>query len=237
MRKARRAATTWVDGLYTPRYTVTGDSGGGGIGIGGNALAGGPAGAINPTAANSIQQTESLRRGFVGIEFRPNAFVWRVLGTRNVLAPLNGAALGWPYETERNFGPSGLSVASDRWDVRHAVLLEGALKVENQGFRTVTIYVDYQTQQPLYWITRGPRRRLLDVGVLVYRYSGDRARYPTWEDGSPALVFDPVAASFLDVAGGSGSGWRRESYDVVSIPSGEGEIERLSSVSALSRGH
>ena len=31
MRKPRRAATTWVDGIFTPRYTVSGDDGGGGF--------------------------------------------------------------------------------------------------------------------------------------------------------------------------------------------------------------
>ena len=35
-----------------------------------------------------------------------------------MLAPLNATRPGWPDEPDRNYGPSGLSVATDRWDVR-----------------------------------------------------------------------------------------------------------------------
>ena len=40
---------------------------------------------------------------------------------------------------------------------------------------------------------------------------------PDWPSGEPANVFDPVAAVFYYVPG-RGSGWRRESYDVRSLP-------------------
>src|SRR5690606_22173418 len=87
MRKARRAATPWVDGLYTPSYARSGDQGGGGVPFGSTPY--GPAGSIQPTAGISIAATENLRRGFVGLTFRPNAYVWRLVAERPVLAPLN----------------------------------------------------------------------------------------------------------------------------------------------------
>ena len=34
MRKPRRAASAWIDGLYMPRYTVSGESAGGPVPIG-----------------------------------------------------------------------------------------------------------------------------------------------------------------------------------------------------------
>jgi len=97
--------------------------------------------------------------------------------------------------------------------------------------------VDYQTQQPLYVMTRRKvGQQLLEVGILLHRYSGDLSRYPAWPDGQKALVFDPVAAVFFDTADG-GSGWRRESYDVTSVPPPEDDLRRLTTPNYLERGH
>jgi hypothetical protein len=120
MRKMRRAASAWVDGIYMPRYRLGGDGGGGGLPIGGGAYDG-PQGSVNPTAGESIQVTENLRVGFTGLALRPNGYVWRVRGEREVIAPLNVAWPGYPIVRDRNFGPHGLSIGSDRWDVRWAV--------------------------------------------------------------------------------------------------------------------
>lgn len=231
MRKMRRAAAPWVDGFYTPRYRVSGDSGGGAMPIGGGEF--GPTGAIQPTAGESIAVTENLRRGFTGLALRPNAYVWRVLGEREVLAPLNATRTGYPTDAERNFGPSGLSVGSDRWDVRYAVVIQGAARTRGGEFDTLTLYVDYQTQQPLYVITKRGRGRLVDVGILVHRFSGDVAGYPPWPDGEKAQVFDPVAAVFHAA---DGSGWRRESYEIRSTPADPALRRRFLSPDFLIRG-
>jgi hypothetical protein len=234
MRKVRRAATAWIDGVYVPRYRVAGDSGGGGVPLGGGLA---PGGAINPTAGESIASTENLRRGFEGLALRPNAYVWRVLGEREVLAPINITRTGYPDDETRNFGPSGLSVGNDRWDVRWAVVIQGALKERGRDFDLLTLWIDYQTQQPLYVIAK--RRRggqLLEVGIQLHRFSGDVLRYPPWPDGSNAYVFDPVGAVFYDAADG-GSGWRREAYDLLSIPRSPEDLRRMASPAHLTRGH
>ncbi len=238
MRKVRRAAATWVDGLYMPRYRVTGESAGGGIGVGGGGSSGyAPGGVIAPNAGSSIAITENLRRGFTGLAIRPNAYVWRVRGEREVLAPLNITRPGYPLEPDRNYGPSGISVGSDRWDVRYAVVIQGLARQLGGDFDTVTLYVDYQTQQPLYYITkkRGGGR-LVEVGILIHRFSGDNSRYPRWPSGELAYVFDPVAAAFFDAADG-GSGWRREAYDVTSIPPDPRDQREMLSADFLLRGH
>jgi hypothetical protein len=229
MRKQRRAATGWVDGLYVPTYT------GGAEGAGGGMALGGDRGAINPTAGLSITVSEDKGHGLTGLSIRPNAYLWRYRGERTVLAPLNASRPGYPKEPKRNYGTSGLSLANDRWDVRYAVIIEGAIRTSGSGVRAVEIWVDYQTQQPLYWITRSSRRRLQDIGILVHRFSGDVA-YPEWPGGIPASVFDPVAASFYDALAGGG-GWRRESYDLVSTPFNEAERRRMTSADDLSKGH
>ena len=231
MRKVRRSATPWVDGLFTPRYRVSGDGGGGGIPIGGGEY--GPTDTVNPTSAMSAQVSEYLRRGFATLALRPNAYVWRLLGEREVLAPINSAHAGYPMNPERNYGPSGLSIASDRWDVRQAVVIEGLARFRDQ-FKTLTVYVDYQTQQPLYLVRRGDKHRILDVGIAVHRFSGDVGGYPVFGDGITANVFDPVAEVFYVTA--DDSGWRRESWDVKSVPTADTVQRRFTSTDFLMRG-
>ncbi len=231
MRKVRRAASGWVAAPFPPRARNAGDAAGGGI------INGRDQGAINPTAGESAATTENLRRGFEGLAVRPNAYHWRLLTEREVLAPINVTRSGYPLDANRNFGPSGLSVGNDRWDVRYAVVIQGASKERGRDFDLVTFYVDYQTLQPLYMITkRRQGARLTEVGILLHRFSGDQMRYPTWPNGEPAHVFDPVGAVFFDVADG-GSGWRRESYDGRSLPLERADVERITTLGTLERGH
>jgi hypothetical protein len=228
MRKVRRAAINWVDGLYVPRYSVTGDGGGG-------QLSYGAGGAISPTAGHSIAVSEDMRRGMTGIALRANAYLWRVLGETDVLAPINASQSGYPTVPDRNFGPSGLSFADDRWDLRRAVILEGAIRANNLDVAYLKIYLDYQTSQPLYWITRTSRQRLLDVGALAYHFSDDLLPAPEWPGGVPASTFLPVAAAFYD-AGARAGGWRRESYEMDTTPAGHDQQRAMTTSDSLSRG-
>ncbi|MFP6640891.1 MAG: DUF1329 domain-containing protein, partial [Myxococcota bacterium] len=231
LRKVRRAGTPWVDGVYMPRFTVAGQS----QGTGGMALGGGRGG-INPGAGPSLAISEHAREGLTGMFFRPNAYQWRLRGETTVLAPLNGDNLGWPQVEGRNYGYSGLSVAGDRWDVRHAMVIEGALRERSETIRTLTIYIDYQTLQPLYWITRTDNGRLVEVGILVHRFTGDMPDYPTWAANEPTLVFEPVAASFFNALAGRG-GWMRESYDLRSVPVSAPIADRMTTTGAINRRH
>ena len=99
-----------------------------------------------------------------------------------MLAPLNANVPGFPVNGDRNYGPSGLSVATDRWDVRWAVVLEGRARqvVDDVGY--VRLWIDWQTGQPLYYIAERPNHLMLDFGILVHRWSGDLPDYPEWPD-------------------------------------------------------
>ncbi len=233
MRKPRRSATPWVDGLFVPSYRVSSPEGGGGVPFGSNQY--GPTGSIQPTAGIQAGTSEHIRRGFVGAAIRPNAYSWRLIGEREVLAPINSSNPGWPENPERNFGESGLSVGGDRWDVRYAVVIEGAARQKRGDVGFVELWIDHQTGQLLYYIARKPNRLILDIGVLVHRFSGDDPRYPGWPNGEKAYVFDPVMASFYAVIEG-GTGWRRESYDAVSLPLPEGKMKGITSTSSLIQG-
>lgn len=239
LRKPRRAASTWTDGLYTPRYSVSGVEGGGGSvpfqTDAGTEFTPGRLEAIAPTGGLLLAATEDIRKGFTGMALRPNAYEWTLLGMREVLAPLNARAEGWPVVGDRNYGHTGLSVASDRWDVRYAVVIRGRSRRVIDHVASVTLWIDYQTQQPLYFISRRKNGFLLDIGILVHRFSGDRAGYPAWPGGERARVFDPVAAVFYYVPGG-GAGWRRESYDVQSVPVDPGKLRKLTSTDELIKG-
>jgi hypothetical protein len=161
--------------------------------------------------------------------------VWRVVGEREVLAPLNASVVGYPTNPDRSYGPSGLSVATDRWDVRWAVVIEGRARQVIDDLGYVRLWIDWQTGQPLYYMADRPNRLLLDVGILVHRWSGDRADYPDWPGVGRVGVFDPVGAVFFDAANGR-SGWRRESYDLISIPVDPVELRKMSGVDALEHG-
>jgi hypothetical protein len=135
---------------------------------------------------------------------------------------------------DHNYGPYGLSPASDRWDVRWAVVLEGRALARNQDFSTLVLYVDHQTQQLLYLVTKANLGRILDVGIPLNRYSEDTLNYPGWPDGERAQLFDPVGEIFYRVA--DDTGWRRESYDVRSTPAEERVSRRFTSTDFLVRG-
>jgi len=216
--KVRRAATQWIDGLYLPRHGEPG----GAIRSGGAAVSAGAA-------------TDHVPRGFTGLSIRPNAYVWRVLGPREVIAPLNAVKSGYPSDPQRSFGPSGLSLADDRWEVRQAIAIQGALRERGRGHDWLTLYIDTQTQQPLYVITeRRGSQRVAEVCILAHRWSGDLPGYAKWPDGEEAAVFDPAAAVCVDES--NGTGWRRESYDARSLPLAPDEMQRVTSLGNLERG-
>ena len=233
MRKVRRSATAWVDGMYTPSYRAGNSWSGGSVATGSNGFA--PTGAVSLSSALSAAATEHLPVGFNDLSIRPNAYRWRLLGMREVLAPINGVRSGYPENPARNFGTSGLSVGSDRWDVRYAVVIEGKIRNGEQGFDTLTAYVDHQTHLPLYLITRRDGGLIVDVGIPVHRYSGDVADYPNGPGADRALVFDPVAAVYYRAADG-GSGWRRESYDVRSVAPSRSTLREMITTDTLLRG-
>ena len=119
--------------------------------------------------------------------------------------------------------------------LHRTVVVEGRAKqiVENVGY--VKLWIDWQTGQPLYYMADRPSRRPLDVGILVHRWSGDRSDYPDWPGLGRVGLFDPVAAVFFDAATGRG-GWRRESYDLLSIPVDPKKLRKMITVDSLTQG-
>jgi hypothetical protein len=262
-RRVERLASARVDGLFVPAFSVGGmpdqqlaipGAGGGAVSAGGSgsgalggqlgagASGGGPGGSGGGVSGLPVAQSSAVDRGlesgFGALALRPNLFEWRVVGVRDVLAPINIAAPVYPEAKERSFGPSGLALA-DRWELRRALVLEArdrrASGAAQGGARTVW-YLDLQTLAPLYTVQHDASGAPLSVGIHAGRWSEDRSDYPRWSDDAarPVRVLDSVAELHLPLGGGDG--WRRESWDVVAIaPTGEA-LEQLLSVAPLQRG-
>jgi len=236
-RRVRRLPSQGVEGLFMPSFSVgtvaartLAVTGAPGDGTGGAAVSAG--------VASGSDTLQTRRSGFEGLETRPHLYEHRVLGVQDVLAPLNAKTPMFPEAAERAFGPWGLSFASDRWDLRRALVLEGRIKERKGGEHTARFvkYVDLQTLHPLYYVAYDARGEIVDVGVFVGRWSEDRPDYPKWPDdpARPARVIDSAGAAFANLAE-SGS-WRRESWTLHSIPPSSEEIRRLVSVGNLTRG-
>ena len=237
-RRVRRIPAVDIEGLYMPSFSVGVQpsqqlmvgSGAGSFG-GGVAAAGAPSG----VGGGTIQ---TKRSGFEGLEIRPVLWSYRVVGVEDLLAPINIAAPVYPAEANREFGPWGLSFASDRWDLRRVLVLEARVKGQ-PGFRgesRLTMYVDLQTLVPLYYISYSSKEEPIDIGVFASRWSEDRPDYPKWPDDPqrPVRVVDSVGAAFANLA--EEGSWRRESWDLVSTPPPEAELKKLESSTDLTKG-
>ena len=234
-RRVRRLPGTGIEGIYMPSFSVgvvkpavvaglgggTGGSGGGAAGVGG-------------AVAGSIT---TKRSGFEGVEMRPVLYEMRVLGVQDVLTPINASTASFPEDPERDFGPWGLSFANDRWDLRRAVVLEGAARSERGGEQVVRFiqYVDLQSLAPLYYASWDSRDEVIDVGMHVGRWSEERKDYRPWPDDEerPIRVIDTVGASFANIS--VDGGWRRESWRIVATPPPDQEFKRSLSVSNLTK--
>jgi hypothetical protein len=215
-RRVRRAPPLDVDGLFIPSYTRGAITGGGKLAL--------PDAGVS-TPDPSIALGEHWRRGFTGLLLRPNAYRFRVVDVRDVIAPINSQIDGYPEERERSYGPSGLSLASDRWEIRRAVVIEGVRKRVQDRLEKLTLWVDALTSQPLYLISRRPNGLIYEVGIFMGRYSGDdlgRARWDGNDEEFGAIL--PVAQSFWVIADQS---WLRESFDLRMDPMTKDERRRV----------
>jgi hypothetical protein len=235
----RRIPAADIEGLHMPSFSVgvvpskqlVVGSGGGGFGSGGVSAAGSPSG----VGGGTIQ---TKRSGFEGLEIRPVLWSYRVVGVQDLLAPINVAAPMYPAEPNREFGPWGLSFASDRWDLRRTLVLEARVKGEPsyRGESRLVMYVDLQTLVPLYYISYSKKEEPIDIGIFAGRWSEDRPDYPRWPDdpARPVRVIDSVGAAFANLA--EEGSWRRESWELVSTPPPDAELKKLESSTDLTKG-
>jgi hypothetical protein len=225
-----------VEGLYMPSFSVGVVKATVIAGIGGGLDGGAASGAASGAAATSIT---TKRSGFEVLETRPLLYEYRLVGARDVLTPINASRPSYPEVTDRDFGIWGLSFATDRWDLRRAVVIEGRYKSHTGGSQVArfVLYVDAQTAMPLYYMSFDSRDERIDVGMFVGRWSEGRKDYRPWP-GAPELpvrVIDSVGESFANIA--EDGGWRRESWTAVSTPPDDKALQRALSMTNLGKGH
>jgi hypothetical protein len=250
-RRVRRMPAAEVDGLYVPTFAVgagpkdqlAAPVGGAGVpsaASGGSVSGSGGGVGLAPEVGAA---SASARTGFEGLALRPNLWDWRFVEVRDVLAPINVAQPMYPAVADRNFGPSGLSLA-DRWDLRRAIVLEARRKPEAKqsakpsprGPRVIW-YFDQQTLVPLYSISDDGNGPPYGIAIYASRWSEARPDYPRWPDAPDRAIraLDPVAAVYASPSGREN--WRRESWDFVATPPPDKEIEHLRSIASITNGH
>ncbi|MBW2416825.1 MAG: DUF1329 domain-containing protein [Deltaproteobacteria bacterium] len=235
LRKVRRAPAHGVEGLFMPGFAVGVEV------VASSAAVGiGNVGGLGDVGAGGVPNSiEPKRSGFEMLEMRPLLYEYQVLGVQDLLAPLNSTSPAYPEEELRSFGPHGLSWASDRWDLRRALVLEGTRReaTDTPGeLAKLRLWVDLQTLYPLYYVSYDRRGEQIDVGYFAGRWSGDRDDYPEWP-GAPdrkARVIDPVGAGFANLR--LRGSWRRESWNVVSTPQTDKQTRRSLSIRSLQKG-
>ena len=168
----------------------------------------------------------------------PELHEWKLVGVRDVLAPINARAPVYPVDKERGFGPAGVSFANDRWELRRAIVIEGRFKqgAFGDGVRRFVWYLDLQALVPLYYAAYRAEGMPGGMGYFVGRWSEDRADYPRWPDdpARPVRVIDPVGSALIDW--NDQDSVRVEHWNTVSIPADEKKLARRLSQSSL-RGH
>ncbi|NRA01227.1 MAG: DUF1329 domain-containing protein [Myxococcales bacterium] len=231
IRRVRRSPPTGIEGLFMPSYTRgrKADTGQGVI----------PTGNLEniqviQTPDVSISTAEHWRRGFVGLVIRPNAYRFKLLRVQDVIAPINSNRPGFPTNPNRSYGSSGLSLASDRWEVRRAVVIGGKAKDPgDQSVGSVKLWIDVLTLQPLYYVSHRPNGLIREVGIFMGRYTGDDLTSPNWDGaGQDFGVIQPVAQTFW-VTGDNG--WLRESFKLRSDPPSSSERRSFTTTHRLQR--
>ena len=213
--KSRRAPAGEVEGLFTPVVKV---------------------GVSWPDGQDGTSSIEPKRSGFEGLELRPLLYRFEVLGIQDVLTPINVQRPAYPVDVNRGFGPTALSWATDRWDLRRSIILEGRRRTSSgEGRGRLRMWVDLQTLQPLYYSSYDENDVRIDVGYFVGRWSEDRPDYPKWVDDAkrPVRIIDSVGAAFINLK--LGSSWRRESWEMVSVPERDAKVRRAISLQSLQR--
>jgi hypothetical protein len=175
----------------------------------------------------------------------PAQYDWRCVEERKLLAPMNTLRLGFPYrapgEEGDQFGPSGFSYASDRWELRDAVMLEMVPKDPGHPYLKKEIWLDRQTLSPLYSFAFDRTGALWKIIVHNHRWSEDdlqdipaREWYPSWEGVAAPRDLRVVSESIANVQTGTGN--RLDFWDSHGTMPKKGDLRRFVDLQRLRRG-
>jgi len=110
-------------------------------------------------------------------------YEWTCLGTHDYLAPGNTRIKGYPYVKDQNFGPYGLSLANDRWEMRKMIKVRMRSRSGDHPYSFKDIYIDAQTFQPHYSFAYDQKDELWKIIWHAKRWSEDKSLAGDWYDG------------------------------------------------------
>jgi hypothetical protein len=175
----------------------------------------------------------------------PAQYRWKCVGERAVIAPMNTKQLGFPYleagKENGRYGPMGFSYASDRWELRRAVVLEMVPKDPNHPYQRKELWLDRQTLSPLYSFAYDRTGALWKILLHNHRWSEDdlqgieaRKWYPAWEGVEAPRDLRVVSESIANVQTGTGN--RLDFWDSRGTMPKKGDLRRYVDVQRLQGG-
>lgn len=133
-------------------------------------------------------------------------YEWQCLGRHDLLAPMNARRRAHPYERDLDLGPSGLSYANERFELRHALKLRMTPRDADHPYAWKNLYVDEQTFEPMYAFAYDRSGALWKVIWHDHRWSDEPGNtdYEGWEGVPEPRDLTVVSDAITNVQAGSG---------------------------------
>ena len=167
-------------------------------------------------------------------------YEWSCLGERRVIAPMNTKVKAYPYVKDHNFGPYGLSFASDRWELRDSYIIRMKPRNEDHPYHHKDIYLDKETLNAHYSFAYDQKGELWKIITHNKRWSEDQSLtgedwYPGWEGVERPRDHHIISDIIVNVQTGTGN--RIEFWDRTGMPlASKGKIRRYIDVGRLTKG-
>jgi hypothetical protein len=155
----------------------------------------------------------------------------------DIIAPMNTKVLAYPYSSDHNFGPYGLSYADDRWELRHALKFRFTPRNADHPYKYKDICIDKNSMEPMYSFAYDRKGELWKVIWHNHRWSESEnyTEYVGWENVPEPRDLQVVSDTIVNVQTGTGN--RIEFWDVSGSPmKSVGKIRRFIDVGRLTKG-
>jgi hypothetical protein len=166
-------------------------------------------------------------------------YEWTCIGEALILAPMNSKVKAYPYEKDHNFGPYGLSYASDRWELRDTMIVRMKPKNADHPYHHKDIYMDKQTVQAHFSFAYDQKGELWKILSHNKRWSEDTSLvgvwYKPWAGIAKPMDSTIVSDMIANVQTGTGNRiefWNRTGESFTS----KGKIRRFIDVGRLTKG-
>jgi hypothetical protein len=142
-------------------------------------------------------------------------YEWQCLGERKIIGPMNTMVRAYPYDPKHDFGPYGLSFASDRWELRDTIVVRMIPRNSDHPYHHKDFFIDKQTLNVMYSFAYDQKQELWKIIWHNKRWSEDERLtgpwYPGWK-GVPKPM-DNIIVSDIIVNVQTGTGNRIEFWD------------------------